>query len=120
MVLQSTGGCRVHIERNATEDVLGLIKERRRPMTKYELYLIYIIMLRERFLPRYIRHIPFDTFGWTDMHAVAILPQVKVLLSNGLIATSSQDRTALNVIVRPLNLTLLQLPNNPFVKVSDC
>ena len=36
------------------------------------------------------------------MHANAILPQVKVLLSYGLIATSSQVRTALNVIVSEL------------------
>ena len=32
------GGCRIYIKRKATEDVLGLMKERRRPMTKDELH----------------------------------------------------------------------------------
>merc|ERR550534_252526 len=32
------GGCRIYIERKATEDVLGLMKERRRAITKDELH----------------------------------------------------------------------------------
>ena len=51
-VRQSIGGCRLHIERTATEDVIGLIKKRRRPITIYELHLSYMIMLREPFLTR--------------------------------------------------------------------